>query len=38
MHMRLKQNKKAKADVLWLLEKDSPQFDKKRLMQLYQRL
>jgi len=24
--------------VLWLLEKDSPQFDKKRLMQLYQRL
>jgi len=38
MHMRLKQNKKAKADVLWLLEKDSPQLDKQRLMQLYQRL
>ena len=38
MHMRLKQNKKAKADVLWLLEKDAPQFDKQRLMQLYRRL
>jgi len=38
MHMRLKQNIKAKADVLWLLEKDSPQFDRKRLMELYRRL
>ena len=38
MHMRLKQNEKAKADVLWLLEKDSPQFDRNRLMELYRRL
>ena len=38
MHMRLKQNKKAKADVLWLLEKDSPGFDRQRLTELYRRL
>jgi regulator of sirC expression with transglutaminase-like and TPR domain len=38
MHMRLKQNEKAKADVLWLLEKDSPRLDRNRLMELYRRL
>jgi len=38
MHMRMKQNIKAKADVLWLLEKDSPQFDRNRLLELYRRL
>jgi len=38
MHMRLKQNNKAKADISWLLDKNPPGFNRQRLMELFQRL
>jgi regulator of sirC expression with transglutaminase-like and TPR domain len=38
MHMRLKQNEKAKEDVRWLLENNPPGFNRERLLELFRRL
>lgn len=38
MHMKLKQNSKAKEDVRWLLDKNPPGFNRDRLLDLFQRL
>ena len=38
MHMKLKQNLKAKEDVRWLLDKNPPGFNRDRLLGLFQRL
>jgi regulator of sirC expression with transglutaminase-like and TPR domain len=38
MHMRLKQNEKAKKDVRWLLENNPPGFNRERLLELFRRL
>ncbi|MCS5621541.1 MAG: transglutaminase-like domain-containing protein, partial [Nitrospinaceae bacterium] len=38
MHMKLKQNAKAKEDVRWLLDNNPPGFNRERLLDLFQRL